>query len=165
MHVVNDIERIGDYWDNIAESAEIKNSKKLPFSDIALKEIAGAFEVVTDMVDKTIDALNNYDDTLAKQVLANEYIIDDLERDLRESHIERLNNGNCHPHSAITFVELIHSLERIDSTMIFGSNSVETAKKVMFIDSECSDIDIKMFLYFLKVRRINYRIENCIGTS
>ena len=34
------------------------------------------------------------------------------------------------------------------------------AKKVMFIDSECSDIDIKMFLYFLKVRRINYRIEH-----
>lgn len=113
MHVVNDIERIGDYCDNIAESAEIKNSKKLPFSEIALQEIAGAFEVVTDMVDKTIDALNNYDDTLAKQVLANEYVIDDLERDLREAHIERLNNGNCHPHSAITFVELIHSLERI----------------------------------------------------
>jgi len=113
MHVVNDIERIGDYCDNIAESAEIKKEKKLPFSDTALKEITEAFNIVTDMVDKTIDALNNYDEKLAKYVLTNEYIIDDLERDLRASHIARLNSGSCHPHSAITFIELIHNLERI----------------------------------------------------
>lgn len=113
LHVVSDIERIGDYCDNIAESAEIKNDKKLPFSEGAIIELTGAFDLVTDMVDKTIDALNNYDEKLAKSVLANEYVIDDMERDLRDAHIERLNQGLCHPHSAITFVELIHNLERI----------------------------------------------------
>ena len=113
MHVVSDIERIGDYCDNIAESAEIKNEKKLPFSDSAIAELTNAFDIVTDMVDKTIDSLNNYDPELAKQVLAHEYIIDDLERDLRAAHIDRLNKRLCHPHSAITFIELIHNLERI----------------------------------------------------
>jgi phosphate uptake regulator len=29
MHIASDIERIGDYCDNIAESAEIKNDKKV----------------------------------------------------------------------------------------------------------------------------------------
>jgi len=113
MHVVSDIERIGDYCDNIAESAEIKNEKKLPFSESAIAELTNAFDVVTDMVDKTIDALNNYDPELAKEVLAHEYIIDDLERDLRASHIDRLNKRLCHPHAGLTFIELIHNLERI----------------------------------------------------
>lgn len=122
MHVVSDIERIGDYCVNIAESAEIKNSKNLPFSDEAVKEIIGAFDLVTDMVKLSTDALANYDPVLAKKVLSEEYLIDDLEIRLRNAHIERLNKGLCHIHSGITFVELVHSLERIDRVRILGVN-------------------------------------------
>ncbi|MFO7636094.1 MAG: Na/Pi cotransporter family protein [Clostridia bacterium] len=113
MHVVSDIERIGDYCDNIAESAEIKYEKGLPFSDEAIVEITDAFNIVTDMVKLSIDALSQYDAILAKRVLSDEYLIDDLEMRLRAAHIDRLNKGYCNIHSGITFVELIHNLERI----------------------------------------------------
>jgi phosphate:Na+ symporter len=36
-----------------------------------------------------------------------------MERTLRDAHVERLNLGQCHPHSGLIFVELIHNLERI----------------------------------------------------
>ncbi|MCD6321528.1 MAG: Na/Pi cotransporter family protein [Clostridiales bacterium] len=113
LHIVSDIERIGDYCDNIADSAEVRIDKKLPFTDNGIKELIEAFELVTDMVAVTVNALQQYDDTIAKNVISREYLVDEMERTLREAHIERLNKAQCHPHSGLIFIELIHNLERI----------------------------------------------------
>ncbi len=113
MHVTHDIERIGDHCKNISEFAELKKDEKLVFSDTAISEITNAFEKVSTMVDDTINALSQGNITFAKKVLSEENEIDNLESKLRSSHLERLNSGLCSPHSAITFVELIHNLERI----------------------------------------------------
>lgn len=113
MHVTGDIERIGDYCENIAESAEIKKSENLPFSENAILEMTDAFNQVNNMVDKSISALHDGDISLAKKVISYEDEIDDLEAKLRQKHIERLNSGLCNPYSGITFIETIHNLERI----------------------------------------------------
>ena len=113
LHVVSDLERIGDYCDNIAGSAQVKIDKKLPFSDNGMQELTNAFELVTDMVSNTSQALLNYDSDLAKKVLSVEYQVDEMERTLRDAHVERLNKALCHPHSGLIFIELIHNLERI----------------------------------------------------
>ena len=113
MHVVNDIERIGDYCENIAESAEIKENEKLPFSEEAISEITNAFNQVNDMVNNSIYALKDNNVELARKVLSKESEIDALEESLRERHLQRLKSGLCNPLSAISFVELVHNLERI----------------------------------------------------
>jgi len=113
MHVVNDIERIGDYCENIAESAEIKANEKLPFSDEAISEITNAFSQVNEMVNNSIFALKDNNVALARKVLSKESEIDALEKSLRERHLQRLKSGLCNPLSAISFVELVHNLERI----------------------------------------------------
>ncbi len=113
LHIVSDIERIGDYCDNIAESAQTKVEKKLPFTEEADKELIDAFELVTDMVSETVEALSKYNDTIARSVISKEYLVDEMERTLRDAHIDRLNKACCHPHSGLIFVELIHNLERI----------------------------------------------------
>jgi len=113
LHIVSDIERIGDYCDNIAVSAEVRIDKKLPFTENGTKELSDAFELVTDMVSVTVNALRQYDDTIAKDVISREYLVDEMERTLRDAHIDRLNKAQCHPHSGLIFIELIHNLERI----------------------------------------------------
>lgn len=113
MHVSSDIERIGDYCQNIAESATIKIEEKLVFPSEALAELANAFDVLNNMVKDSINALRNADVDLARRVLSEEYEVDKLEANLRMRHLERLNSGTCNPRSTITFIELIHNLERI----------------------------------------------------
>ena len=113
MHVTHDIERIGDNCQNISDFARDKIKRKLVFSSAALSEISDAFEKVNEMVDNTIRSLYEGDTKLAQRVLTEEYEIDTLEIRLRTSHIDRLNKGLCNPESAITFIELIHNLERI----------------------------------------------------
>lgn len=113
MHVANDIERIGDYCQNIADSAEIKENENLPFSQEAISEIKEAFNQVNQMVDDSIHALNEGNVSLARKVLSEENEVDELESHLRARHLQRLNKGLCNPQSAISFIELIHNLERI----------------------------------------------------
>lgn len=113
MHVVNDIERIGDYCENIAEAAEIKENEKLPFSHEAIAEIRSAFDLVNEMVNNAIHALKDDNIELAMKVISEESEVDSLEKNLRESHLHRLNCGLCNPLSAISFIELVHNLERI----------------------------------------------------
>lgn len=113
MHVTGDIERIGDHCKNIAEFAEMKINDNLPFSKDAVAEINNAFEMLDTMVEHTIKALHDGSTELAQKVIVEEDEIDDLEDRLRASHIERLNSGLCNPQSTITFIELIHNLERV----------------------------------------------------
>ena len=113
LHVVSDIERIGDYCDNIAVSAQVRIDKKLPFTKKGTDELTEAFVLVTDMVAETLTALQQYDGSMAKNVISKEYLVDEMERTLREAHIDRLNHAQCHPHSGLIFIELIHNLERI----------------------------------------------------
>jgi phosphate:Na+ symporter len=91
----------------------VKIEKKLPFTEEGMKELTEAFEIVTDMVDMTTQTLQEYDTDKARKVLSDEYRVDEMERTLRDAHVERLNMGQCHPHSGLIFVELIHNLERI----------------------------------------------------
>jgi phosphate:Na+ symporter len=113
MHVAGDIERIGDHCENIADFAELKQEEGIHFSTEALEEIGGAFDKLNEIVDDSIRALHDGNLTLAKKVIEGESEVDELEITLRTRHIERLNNGLCNPVSAITFIELIHNLERI----------------------------------------------------
>ncbi len=113
LHIVSDIERIGDYCNNIADSALVKIDNKLPFTEKGTKELTEAFVLVTDMVSETVAALQQYDDSLARNIISREYLVDEMERTLRDAHISRLNHAQCHPHSGLIFIELIHNLERI----------------------------------------------------
>ena len=113
MHVAGDIERIGDQCENISEFAQLKVDEHLAYSQDAIAEIADAFDKVESIVKQSISSLHDGNTALAQQVISEENEIDNLERSLRSRHIERLNTGTCNPQSGITFVELVHNLERI----------------------------------------------------
>ncbi len=113
MHVTHDIERIGDHCKNIAEFAEQKEQERIPFSKQALSELSDVFEMIRNMVSDSIKSLSEYDTSLAKKVLSEEYEVDDIEDKLRSRHVERLNKGLCDPKATIIFIDLIHNLERI----------------------------------------------------
>jgi phosphate:Na+ symporter len=113
MHVAGDIERIGDQCENIAGFAQFKMDENLSFSQEAISEISDAFDRVTEMVAESITCLREGDTILARKVITKESEMDELEAKLRARHIERLNTGLCNPQTGITFVELLHNLERI----------------------------------------------------
>ena len=90
-HTTNDVERIGDHAENIAELAQLSIDNNLFFSDIAISELEDMASRVGSVLRDSITALENDDIELAKTIYSQEQEIDNLEESLRDSHIERLN--------------------------------------------------------------------------
>ena len=95
MHVVNDVERIADHANNIAESAEAKIEEKLPFSELAVNELTLLYGKVEDICKRALTALEDDNYEVAKQVLEREEVIDKLQEEMRQNHINRLIKENA----------------------------------------------------------------------
>jgi phosphate:Na+ symporter len=113
MHVVGDIERIGDHCVNVIELSEYKAKEGLKFSSEANQEIENMFNLTSEMLSNAIESLRNNDFHAARRVLGLEEKMDKMEEALRFNHINRLNQGTCNPTSAVSYVELMKNLERI----------------------------------------------------
>lgn len=113
LHIVNDVERIGDHAENLAELAEYKIQHRLPFSEEAIRELKEMLELVTSTFEAACRALEGDDAQLALEVIETEGAIDKLEKDLRNHHIQRLGDGRCNSTSGIIFLDIISNLERV----------------------------------------------------
>ncbi len=113
MHTTSDLERIGDHSENIIHLAETKMEVKLQFSDSALIELEDLYTRVDKMLEKAITSFEKEDVKMAREVVREDDIIDDLERTLRKHHIERLNQKKCLPQSGVIYLDLISNLERV----------------------------------------------------
>lgn len=113
FHAINDIERVGDHADNIAELAQNRIDNKLWFTDTALDELHIMFDMVENIFSKSLLAFKTADSRIAEEVISVEAEVDAMEKRYRESHIERLNTQSCQPSSGIIFLDIISNLERV----------------------------------------------------
>lgn len=113
LGIISDIERIGDHAENIAELAEYRIENNLPFSERAIEEIMSMHSKVVKSCKQVIEALETNDTELAYKIISREDKIDAIEKELRTSHIERLNKGQCSTGSGIIFLDAISNMERV----------------------------------------------------
>lgn len=112
-HVINDIERIGDHAENIADLAIEKMSKGIHLGDKAKDELKSIFGKSIEAMEIAIESYNNKSLVAPKEIEIIEEEIDSLEKELRENNIKRLNERTCSPASSVIFLDLISNLERI----------------------------------------------------
>ncbi|MFH1309771.1 MAG: Na/Pi cotransporter family protein [Candidatus Omnitrophota bacterium] len=113
IHSVNDIERIGDHSENIAELLERKKDEKLYFSEEANKELSGMWGKLREMMTETKSALKDNDVIKAGDVMALEQVINNLQKKLKDRHVNRLNKGRCNLKSGLVFIDLVDNFEKI----------------------------------------------------
>ena len=112
-NAVGDVERIGDHATNLVEMSQYLQDHKLKLSRMALQEGNEMFELVITALSKCIQALQDEDVSLAKEVIALEERIDYMEKTLRAQHIARLNAGGCTPGAGVIFIDILSNLERV----------------------------------------------------
>jgi phosphate:Na+ symporter len=113
IHSVNDIERIGDHAENLAELAERKIEEKLPFSEQATFELKKMFDETNQMLNLVISAMETDSKEEAHRALKHEDILNKLQIQLRESHIQRLQNRECWVLSGVVFLDFVNNLEKV----------------------------------------------------
>jgi phosphate:Na+ symporter len=125
FHVVNDIERIGDHAENLADLTSEKITRRLEFSEEAIGELKHIYDYTLNALEVCIDSYEHRDVKKAESIISIEQRIDSLEKELRESHIKRLNNGTCNAFTGAIFLDIISNFERI------GDHSTNIAESVV----------------------------------
>jgi len=137
LHSVNDVERIGDHAENLAELAERAIEEKLPFSDTAIGELKDIYREVDSMMEDVKEAFFSQRPDCAKRALAREDKINKLQLQLRGNHIRRLNERRCVPLSGVIFLDFVNNLEKIGDHLtniaqaICGSLQYDKVTKVI----------------------------------
>ena len=113
FHVVNDIERIGDHAENIADAAVRMKEENISFSKKATKEIQDMFAKDMQILTCALEMFENEDRSHMQEIRAIEEEVDQMEIDLQNSHIRRMAKGKCSPESGLIFTDLVTGLERV----------------------------------------------------
>ncbi len=113
FHVVNDMERIGDHAENIADFATTCQKEDLVFSKDAKKELQKMLDKVTNLLSMCLEMFGENKDSHMKDILNLEDEIDTMERKLQKRHVKRLTSNKCEPHAAMIFTDLLSNLERV----------------------------------------------------
>jgi len=94
LEASRDLESIGDIVDrNIMPLALKRITKGLMFSEEGINEIIGYHKKLIENFDLAISAFTSNDGDLGRRVLRNNEELDVLERELTQTHLERLRKG------------------------------------------------------------------------
>ena len=112
-HVVTDIERIGDYAENVFEYAEKAKEEDITFSNEAREEMKKLFGLVDKQLEVCINAFAESSLADRDDVEAREDELDDFVIELQDTHVRRLNEGICTPVASSIFLSLTANMERV----------------------------------------------------
>jgi phosphate:Na+ symporter len=115
IHSVNDIEKVGDYCENIVNLAQRAYEHDLFFSREAATEFEKLFDKTEILMRHTSKALKNNDQQSASITLNIEREIDELIDRYKINHLSRLEEGVCISDSGLIFSDILTDIERLNN--------------------------------------------------
>ena len=116
--VISDLERIGDYSENIIEYADYLQKSEQKFTDVAIKEIEEVRNTVNELYTASITVYTHYDEARMNDAFELEEKIDDLTEKMSNNHIVRMNKGECNADVGAQYLQLSSDVERIADHLI-----------------------------------------------
>ena len=121
---VSDLERIGDYAENIVEYAESLKAQNASFSAQAVKEIRQMERYIDALYEEIQQAYHDNDNNALERAYMIEEEIDNMTKRMERNHIQRLVNGECTPQVGAEYLSLAKNAERIADHLINVGNTI-----------------------------------------
>lgn len=162
LHCIGDFERISDHALSIMKSAKEMWKKNAVFSPQAVKELHVMEKAVVDIVDKAYAVFANQDIQLAEEIEPLEEVIDELSRELKRRHVNRLRAGECTIEMGFILSDVTTSLERIaDHCSNIGVCVTQVREDLYDTHSHLDSVKNapgELFHHELEVARVNYML-------
>jgi phosphate:Na+ symporter len=125
MHIVNDLERVGDHCESLWKLSGRLRELRQVLSPVATQEIEDLAGKTRDFLAFIVDALDRGDLSIQKQSSSMIGVVDELEDTLKNNHISRLNTGECSVQQGLIYIDMLHSFSKI------GSHAFNVGKAVV----------------------------------
>jgi len=113
FHVANDIERIGDHAENVADAAQERKESGFTFSREAQRELGEMLDMVNTLIQYSVDMFAKGDESHTQEIISLEDKVDAKEKMLQKTHVQRLTKGECSAESGMVFSDIVSGLERV----------------------------------------------------
>ena len=113
FHTISDLERVGDYAENIMEYADTLRNEDDGFSESAVSEVAYLREHIEELYRQVMQAYGQNDEKALEEAYRIEDEIDRITARMDENHIIRLNEGICTAIAGSQYMSLASNSERI----------------------------------------------------
>ncbi len=113
FHVANDIERIGDHAENVADAAQMPIEQNLDISAQARESLTEMLGMVVQITTYALDMFSNNNQEHMQEILDLEDQVDEMERRLQQDHVDRLTRHECTPASGMIYSDIVSGLERV----------------------------------------------------
>lgn len=113
IRTVSDLERIGDYAENIVEYADSLKEQNATFSEEAVSEILKMEQMILNLYKEIVVAYHKLDLEALDRANRIEDEIDDYTEQMERNHIDRLVRGVCTPSVGAEYLSLAQNSERM----------------------------------------------------
>lgn len=124
FHTISDIERVGDYAENIIEYADKLKNCGQSFSDSAVSEIRNLQQHINDLFQKVMKAYVNVDMHSFDEANEIEEKIDAITEEMEQNHVTRMREDLCTPDVGAQYLSLTSDSERIADHFINVAKSI-----------------------------------------
>lgn len=121
IHSVSDIERVGDYAENVVEYAHSLDKANESFSDRAINEINDLRDKIESLYEDIMKAYTALDLLSLEKAEITEDEIDNMTNIMADNHVVRLNAGVCSANVGAQYLSFSSDAERVaDHIMNIG---------------------------------------------
>lgn len=123
---VSDLERIGDYAENMIEYADKLKDANERFTDDAIAEITELQKLISKLYENVCKAYADGDRDALDVALRIEESVDFTANKMTENHIGRMTDGKCTPEVGAQFLSLTAGAERIADHLINVAKTIKS---------------------------------------
>ncbi len=113
LRTIIDLERVGDYAENIIEYADKLYDANTKFSDQAINEINELKKLLMTLYEQVMTAYRDTDKKAFQNACDIEEKIDVVTEQMAQNHIRRLSDGECTAEVGMQYISLSANAERI----------------------------------------------------
>jgi len=127
LHIINDLEHMGDQSEAILNCLSRKKENKIYFSIAAVSELKSLAAKVSEIVNLAIGSLGNVSDEALKIARSQKDSIKQMAEEMNNMHLKRLTTGKCSVSAGMIYGDIVNAFNKIAE---YSFSIVKTEKEL-----------------------------------